>query len=236
MRGECPTGKPLAALFALADGAIHGLGNYIRIKSLNYIDSVIYFPINKVLGPLLVVIAGVVWFADSLTFTQCVGIFLCLTVPLLLLSAVEHHRQKNLPLGLVLLVQSTVLTSLSVLFGKQALLLNPDVLFVVGVAQLAGTAVSGSILIRQKGIQTMVSHIDRRDIILGLVAGGIGFISFFALLKAFSTGLVSLVYVIQAHYILIPIMLSVWWYGEHINMRKAAAVVISCLAILLLYE
>jgi hypothetical protein len=40
--------------------------------------------------------------------------------------------------------------------------------------------------------------------------------------------------VIHAHYILVPIILSIWWYGEHINTRKVAAVVLSFLAISLL--
>ena len=51
---------------------------------------------------------------------------------------------------------------------------------------------------------------------------------------ALSTGLVSIVYIIQAHYILIPIVLSVWWYRDHINVRKFIAVVVSFFAITLL--
>lgn len=226
----------LAGLFALADGALHAIGNYIRIKSLHHIDSVIYFPINKVLGPLLVVIAGVAWFGDSLSLTQYIGIFFSLMVPILLLSAVEHHRQNNLPAGLTMLVQSTVLTSVSILLGKQALLYTSDVLFVVGIAQIAGTAISGSILLSQRGIRAIVSHVDKRDVFLGLVSGAIGFVAVFTLFKALSTGLVSLVYVIQAHYILIPIILSVWWYKEHINVRKVIAILVSSIAIILLYK
>src|SRR6185437_5606099 len=46
----------IAGIFGLAAGGIHSFGNYIRIQSLKNIDSVIYFPLNKLIGPLAVVI------------------------------------------------------------------------------------------------------------------------------------------------------------------------------------
>jgi uncharacterized membrane protein len=53
-------------------------------------------------------------------------------------------------------------------------------------------------------------------------------------MNAMSTGQVSLVYTIQAHYIVIPIILSVIYYKEHMDLRKFAAVVLSMVAIGLL--
>lgn len=226
----------VVGLFGVAGGAIHAIGNYIRIESLKNIDSVIYFPLNKLLGPLLVVFAGVTLFRDSLTAIQYVGIALSLCVPLILISAGEHHRQKNLRHGLFLLIQSTVLTAGSVLFSKEGLVLAPDVLFMIGAGQLGGTVCSLLILFRQKGLRTMVTHVDRRDVLLGLITGAIAFASTYTLYKAFVTGLISIVYVIQAHYILIPIVLSVWWYREHINTRKVVAIIVSLLAISVLYS
>lgn len=222
--------------FGVSAGALHALGNYVRIESLKFIDSVIYFPINKMLGPLAVVIAGVALFGDALDLRQYVGIALSLTVPLLLLSAVEHHRQRNLRAGLIFALVSTFLTAVSVLLSKEGLMRGPDIFFMLGMSQVAGTTCSALIMFRQKGVRTMVSHIDRRDVMLGFVTGLIAFVSSFTLFKAFTTGYVSLVYVIQAHYILIPIILSVWWYREHINVRKAAAIVVSSLALILLYR
>ncbi|HEY4517169.1 MAG TPA: EamA family transporter [Candidatus Paceibacterota bacterium] len=226
----------LGALLGIFAGSIHSLGNYIRIESLKHIESVIYFPLNKLLGPLVVVVAAVVWFGDALTLREYIGIALSLTVPLFLISAGEHHRQKNLRFGLVLMVQSTILTSVSVLFSKEALVRTSDVLFIIGAAQLAGTLCSMAILSKQKGVRTMVSHIDRRDISLGLITGILAFASTYTLFEALSTGLVSIVYVIQAHYILIPIVLAVWWYKEHMNIRKGIAIVVSLLAISVLYS
>ena len=223
-------------LFGAMGGAVHGLGNFIRIEALKYIDSVLYFPLNKILGPLLVVIGGVAIFGDSLTLLQYVGIGLSLTVPLLLVSSVEQHRQKNLSLGLRLLLISTLLTACSMLISKQGLLYGPAVLLMLCASQLAGTVASAAILLKQHGAGwSMITHASRRDVYLGLFSAFFGLLSAYSLFKAMSTGLVSLVYVIQAHYILIPIVLSVWWYKDHINLRKLAAVMVSFLAITLLY-
>ncbi len=236
MQRDMPTQWSAIVFFGLMGGAVHGLGNFIRIESLKYIDSVLYFPLNKILGPLLVVIGGVAIFGDSLTALQYTGIALSLTVPLLLVSSVEQHRQKNLVLGLRLLLVSTILTACSMLLSKQGLLYGPAVLLMLCASQLAGTVASAGILVKQHGAGwSMIMHADRRDVTLGLVSAFFGLFSAYSLFKAMSTGLVSLVYVIQAHYILIPIVLSVWWYKDHINLRKLAAVMVSFLAITLLY-
>lgn len=221
--------------FAVVSGAVHAIGNFLRIEALKYIDSVIYFPLNKVLGPVVVVVGGIWWFGDALTTKEYLGIALSLTVPLLLISAAEKHRQSDLGHGLWLLVSSTVLTSVSMLITKAGVEHDPTILFMMGMSQVAGTLSSGAVYLRKGNSHaTPWRNITWADIRLGLISGALGFASFYALLHAFSTGLVSLVYVIHAHYILVPIILSVWWYGEHINTRKAAAVVVSCIAITLI--
>lgn len=230
---DLPPAWPWIIASGLAAGGIHGIGNFIRMESLRHIDSVIFFPLNKLLGPLLVVVGGVAWFGDSLNMVQYAGVALSLTVPLLLITSVEVHRQKNLSLGLQLMAVCSVITAVSLLLTKQGFSYGPHVLLLLGAAQVAGTITSAAILIRQHGA-SFVTHADRRDVILGLWSAFFGITSAYSLFVALSTGLVSLVYVIQAHYILIPIVLSVWWYRDHINARKFLAVVVSFSAIALL--
>ena len=233
---ELPPHWRLLAVFGFAGGAAHGIANFARIESLKYIDSVLFFPLNKMLGPLLVVIGGVFIFGDSLKPIQYLGIGLSLTVPLLLVSSVEHQRQNNLSRGLKILTISTIFSAVAVLLAKQGLLYSSSVIIMLSTSQIAGMIASAAILWRQHGAGfAMISHADKRDVQLGVWSGVISFVSSFCLFEAMTTGLVSLVYVIQAHYILIPIILSVWWYKDHINLRKFAAVVVSFLAIGLLY-
>ena len=235
LQGELPEGWLMASLFGLAGGIFHASGNFIRIEALKYIDSVIYFPLNKMLGPLLVVIGGVFLFGESLKAIQYVGIALSLSVPLILITSAEHHRQNNLRQGLIFVVVSTVLTAISALLMKQGTVFDPSVLLLLVYAQVAGAVSSAIIFFRQTGSSRLrVASLEKRDLQLGIIAGAIALFSAYTMLKALSLGLASLVYVIHAHYILIPIVLSVWWYGDHINVRKFAAVVVSFLAIALL--
>ncbi|MDO8552967.1 MAG: EamA family transporter [bacterium] len=234
---DVPSAWLIIGIFALASGALHGIGNYFRIEALKHIDSVIYFPINKVLGPLLVVILGVLLLRDPLTTQQYIGIGTSFLVPLLLISSAEHHRQNNLRQGMIFVVLSTILTATSVIFVKQATSYESAALFIVGISQIAGTVSSAAILVKQRG--TRLSQgitFDKRDVYLGFIAAALGTVATYTLIKALTTGLVSLVYVIHAHYILIPIVLSVWWYKDHINLRKILAIVVSFLAIGLLYS
>jgi uncharacterized membrane protein len=180
-----------------------------------------------------VVIGGVFFFSDALTPIQYAGVALSLTVPLLLITSVEFHRQKNLVYGLQLMVLCSVITALSLLVTKQGFLYGSYVLLMLGSAQTAGTIASAAILMRQHGMG-FIAHAERRDVVLGLWSAFFGITSAYSLFVALDVGLVSLVYVIQAHYILIPIVLSVWWYRDHINLRKFAAVVVSFAAIALL--
>ncbi|MBI4079674.1 DMT family transporter [Candidatus Kaiserbacteria bacterium] len=232
---ELPEQWLLIGIFGLAAGLIHGFANFVRIESLKYIDSVIFFPLNKLFGPLIVVIGAVWFFRESLTFIQYTGVALSLVVPLLLISSAEHHRQKDLMRGLRLLAISTFLSGLAILVTKQGFAYGTSVVLLLSTSQIAGTVASASILLRQHGAgMRMISHAGKRDVQLGIWSGVISFVSSYCLFEAMSTGYVSLVYVIQAHYILIPIVLSVWWYKDHINFRKFAAVVVSFFAIALI--
>lgn len=227
----------LIAVFGLLSGATHGFGNFLRLEALKDIDSVIYFPINKVLGPILVVIGGVLWFSEALVAREYLGIALSLSVPLLLISAGEHSRQNNLKRGLMFLVVSTILTSIAMLFSKAGTNESANIVFLLLMTQVAGVVSSALVFYHQRHPHlSYFAHLERRDFTLGLTIGILSFLAYYTFLTALSTGYVSLVYVIHAHYILIPIILSVWWYKDHINMRKFFAIVLSSLAILLLYE
>ena len=68
-------------LYLLVDG--------LRIKSLTYIDTAIFFPIYKALGPAMVTLAGVFIFFENLSRLELLGIVLGITVPLMLIHRSE---------------------------------------------------------------------------------------------------------------------------------------------------
>lgn len=232
---DMPDEIGMIILLGVLGGVTHAVGNFFRIESLKSIDSVIFFPLNKVLGPLLVVIGGLWFFSESLTLWEIIGIALSICVPLLLVSSVERHRQNNLGRGITLMAISTALTSAGILFSKQGTTYDSTLMWIMFLGQAAGTVTSLILFLREKHVRDgRYFGITKEDIKLGLWSALLSFTGFWAMLKAVSMGQVSIVYVIHAHYILIPIVLSIWWYREHIDARKVAAVALSFLAIGLL--
>lgn len=232
-----PNAWQVITFFAVASGLIHGVGNILRMDSLRHIDSTIFFPLNKILGPLFVVFGGVYFLSERFTPEQIIGIALSLLVPVLLVSRTEKHRQNNLNYGLILLVISTVFTSVAIVLAKQGAVQDSNALFMVFMCQVGGIFMSLATYLYQK---KHLPHLDKLKIDsfslkVGVLSGIFAFGGFYSMITALHAGSVSLVYTINAHYILIPIFLSVWWYGEHMDMRKFAAVVLSCITITLLY-
>lgn len=233
MHPHVPADWVPVVVFGVLSGFVHGLGNVLRIDALTYIDSTVYFPLNKVLGPLFVVCCGVLLLGEHLTRGNVLGVFLSLLVPLLLISTSEHHRQNNLNRGLVYVVLSTLLTAGSMVMVKMGVVHDDSIIFMMLMSQIGGVSMSLVAFMWHRPLRT-ITHMDAFTLRLGIVTGIASFASYYAMLVALHTGLVSLVYTIHAHYILIPILLSVWWYKEHINVRKLAAVALSCITITLL--
>ncbi len=68
----------------------------------------------------------------------------------------------------------------------------------------------------------------------GVVIGLLNFFGFTAFLLAIKYGDLSLVASINNLYILIPVLLSAWFYGEQLTLRKQFAVVVSIIALILI--
>ena len=131
---------------------------------------------------------------------------------------------------------STTITAAALLFAKQSFEYGKEVIFLMLSTQISGALVSSAIFVRKNKTMRFAGLITRRDVLLGFAAGTLGTLAYFTLLTALTTGYISLVYVIHAHYILIPIILSVWMHNDHIDGRKLTAIVVSSLAIILIYR
>lgn len=221
--------------FALAAGATYAISAYTRIEALRFIDTVIFFPLSKILAPLIAVCGGMFFFHETLTPFNMLGVALSICVPILLIQKSEHARQSNLKFGIILMVISTVTATATHLLAKGAVTLSGgEIFFYMGVAQCAGLFISLALLKQEEHRAKEKYKHTKQDYLYGILSSLLGMASYIALMKALSTGQISLVYTIQAHYIVIPIILSVWFYKEHMDMRKFIAVALSMAAIGLL--
>ena len=82
----------------------------------------------------------------------------------------------------------------------------------------------------------LVSSLTPAFLVAAFCIGIAQFLGFYLLLLAIHGSDLSLVYSINAHYILIPIILSIWYYKEHWNAQKVFAITLSLLALFLLHR
>ena len=225
---------------ALASGVLY-LGRVItQLEALQYIHAAIFFPLYKVIGPALVTFIGVLLLRDHVSLTALIGIILSCCVPLLLITHAEGKRQKNLRLGVVLLVASTLFAAVNTILNSYAVKPYESLtipFMIIGIA--FGSVIAIGIYVQRHPWATLPEQIRAHTTPSALwVALGLGLFqtaSFYFLLRAFAEGSVSIVYSVSAHYILIPVLLSVWLYGEHWNKQKAFALCVSIIALVLLH-
>ncbi len=216
--------------YSTLGGISYGISFLTRTYSLKNIDSVIFFPINKILGPLIAVIGGVFYFKEYLSLTNYFGVMLSILVPVLLINNKEKTRQKNLFLGIILLIVSTFTGTITHFFTKTSLAFGQDGFFLcLAVGQFVGFLVSYILYIYENSHFKII--FTKKDLKYGTMTAFLGSLAIFAISKAIMTGPISIVYTIHAHYILIPILLSVFFYKEHIDTKKVLAVLLSMSAI-----
>lgn len=223
----------------LLAGMIASLGGIMKVYALRHIDSTIYFPLFKLLAPALAIIFGIVWFAESFSRAEWIGMLLGLTVPLLLITKAENGRQNNLKAGLLLIFFTALTSAVAAALNKFVIDAGINVLvglFYASVGVFIGTCIT---IIFKKRLTFTLRHIQT-DTNPKLVL----YASLRAIFICFSLGLVmyayaqngtlAIVQTIHSMYILIPIVLSIIFYSEHWNLQKAVAITLSVLSLALL--
>jgi len=226
--------------FSFVSGVAYIVGTNLRGDALKYVDATIFLPLHKFISPLIALVIGLLFFDEFMSAREWMGIILGITVPLFLISSSEKTRQNHLTKGLLLMFFSAVFAAGSAALNKEGTNIFSSVLLFASTANFFASVVG--ILIykfRRKDVEREITethhHFDRGLIMLSAVGGIVQVFSFGAFILAFSNGgPLAIVYTIHSLYIVIPIALSVIFYNEHWNMRKAIAVVLSIGAIFLM--
>lgn len=224
--------------FAFLAGTSYFVNTMLRVEALRLIDSAIFFPIYKVVGPLLTICAGIIFFQESFTKVEWIGLLLSLAVPLLLINSAEQARQNDLRKGIVILVIISCFAAFSIAVMKAGTDMAPNPwTYIVAGEFFLGLAATLLLLIRHRfgALSVIKSASTARVFVLAFVLGVSNLAAASAVVFAFiNQGPLGIVYTINSLYILIPIVLSIIFYGEHWNLRKVTAIVLSIAALGLL--
>jgi len=226
------------AAIMLFAGMIASIGGIIKVYALRHIDSTIYFPLFKLLSPALAIAIGIIWFSEHFSFVEWVGMSIGLTVPLLLITKTENGRQNNLKAGLIMVVLTAFISAIVAAMNKFAI--DAEISVITGIFYSSFGVLLGTIgtIVYKKGVRSLVKHVytdtNSKLIIYASLRALLINISFAFILYAYTKdGTLGIVQTVHSMYILIPIVLSIIFYNEHWNLRKAIAIVISVLSLAL---
>ena len=228
----------IATLWAFLGGVVFFASVIVRIEALKLIDTTIFFPFYKMASPIFTIILGVILFAEKFSIFEWFGLIISITIPLLLITKEENHRQNNLPKGIQLMLFTSVLSAISMVFMKLGVNVTENIWLYMTAAHSFIAMFAFLLLLRKHKTKTLTyckneasSESLRLAFFMGIsMSVGVSTIVFSLALS----GPLGIVYTINSLYILIPIILSIIFYHEHWNVRKVVAIVLSIAALGLL--
>ena len=223
-------------IVALISGVVVLLSSNYRMDSLRYIDTTISLPIHKFISPLLALVLGIILFNEYLTGFEWLGIMIGILVPLLLITKAENIRQTDLRKGLILISVSALLSAIGAAINKVAADQFITSIFLFVSLTYVFSAILGIFLYKKRKPNSISTDIfDLKLLGLSFIGGVLVVIAFSTFMLSFvNGGSLAVVYTITSLYIVIPIVLSVIFYGEHWNYRKIMAVAFSLTAVFLM--
>lgn len=227
-----------ASLVALIGSVLYLVTLILKVRAMEYIDTTIFFPIYKLIGPSLVLLFGISFFAESFTLYEWIGLILSLFVPLLLINKKENIRQNNLRKGLQLTLVAALFGSVSIALFKYATDISLNVWLLLFISDIFLALSSVAVLLRQDSSQVLkksVISLQHSGWKLIVLMGLMQMIGASTMVFAFAQGgALAMVYAINSLYIVVPVLLSILIYKEHINTKKAVAIFVSVCALALL--
>lgn len=211
---------------------LYSLSIFSRVESMRYIDSVIFFPLYKTFGPILVTMISIYWFKEGLSYRDILWIIVWITVPLLLITKTEDRIQKNLYRWVIFVLITTLLTSISTIFPKYAQVVGWDIPLFLLFNFIFG--IIFSYIAYRTHLKKEIQEPYKTDGILKfcIISGILHVFVFYAYMRAMEWNL-AVVFTINSFSILIPIILSIIFYWEHFNLKKGIVIALSIVSILL---
>jgi len=202
-----------------------------RVESMKNIDTVIFYPLYKTFWPIIVTVISLLYFWEILSFKEALWIVVGITVPLLLITKTENRIQKNLKIGIIFVLITSIVTSISSAATKMVYIVwwSPEIflftwLFIWTLYSIIAYQFHGK----------KNTHKYKTEWILkfSVLAWIIHVFAFYTFILAMTWNL-AIVFTINSFWILVPIILSIIFYGEHFNIKKGLVIALSILSILL---
>jgi len=229
-----PAIPDISALFliALLNSASFAMGTISHMEALKHLPAGVVYPIIR-LNAVIVVVFSILYFQDSVTPFQIMGIIVAMTVIYILTRSVQGEKGTygNRRWGFALVAMALVSGSLASVTSKFATIYTDKIAF-MAVSYSLATLFSFGL---RKRLETEESRHNLRDaLLIGLFMGLINFVGFYSFLRALSTGPMSVIISIMGMHFVIGIILSAIVYKERLTTLRMLGIGLTVVSVLLL--
>jgi drug/metabolite transporter (DMT)-like permease len=226
----------LILLFGILNSIFFLITTITRMEALKHIPTSVSYPIIR-MGTIIVVIFSLIYFKDSLSYYQILGIILALVVIFILSKNEEKEKTKNFKLGIWLTIAALITSALTGITQKFASL-HVDKLPYIAISYVINIFLSWALLTKLGG-KTKITKKQKqqrtRDAwIIGFFAGLFNFFAFYSILTAYSMGPLAIAAPLHDMNFVIAIVLSAIFLKEKITTRRVIGVILSIVAAILL--
>ncbi|MDA9129365.1 SMR family transporter [Candidatus Gracilibacteria bacterium] len=220
----------LIVFFSACMVIFYNMSMHTRVESMRNMDAMLFYPLYKTFGPITVIVISYFFFNETLTMREWLGIICGISIPLLLITKTENRIQKNLYRGCIFMLFTSLFTALAGSIQKYSVDLGFDLNIFLTVYMFFGGAFCGVGYYRSKNTKKHYTNagIFPFSVIIGLFFVG----SAYTFIRALE-GNFAIATTINSFSILIPIILSIIFYGEHFNLKKGIVIALSIVSILL---
>ena len=220
----------MLVVFSFINWFLFLLSLFSRVESLKNIDTVIFFPLYKTFWPIIVTLISIFYFKESLVFNEILWIIVGITVPLLLITKNENKIQTNLYRWIYFLLITVILTAITSAITKEIMIREYDVfafIFFVSFFWLLLAHITYKLQKKRKKVYNW-KWVMKFSIITSVLH--LSTFMFFTFALEWN---LAIVFTINSFSILIPIILSIFYYKEHFSFKKGLVILLSIVSVLL---
>lgn len=216
---------------SLLNGVLYLIVVITRIESLRYINTTLYFPIYKTIGPIIVTLISLTYFGEALDSSDKFGVMLGVIVPLILITKGEAKSNSEIKRGVILLIIGAVASAFTACIPKFAIETKLQLDFTIAFSLTFGAVASLALYL--KSIKNKKNESFNKDgVMLYSLMGGVTMFLSWQFFGHATKGNLAIAYTINSFSIAITVLLAVLIYREQINSRKIIALILSISAII----
>lgn len=219
-------------MISLINSASFFLGTVSQIEALKCIPTNIAYPIIR-LNTIFVVLFSVIYFKDSLSITQIVGIVtaICVIFWMTLQGYGSGASTSQVTKGLVLTGIALFSGAIAAISSKFAAV-GTSTLGFIALSYIMGSVFS---LLSRKGLHSDALNSNLKDALkIGAAMGLVNMGGFYCFLSALRTGPLSIIISVVGMHFIVAIVLTIVFYREKITPSRIAGIMLTLVSIFLM--